>query len=96
MSVPLYEDDKVIGMVEYTDNLDHWDGSNWTCGGTGLHLGIGKLKDGRNYVCHGTQWEGQRNTAHVLTREEAQELVLRHKADLYEEIFGESAPVLSE
>jgi hypothetical protein len=30
----------VVASVEYNSILDHWDGSNWTCGSTGRHLGI--------------------------------------------------------
>jgi len=40
---PLYDGDDNIGTAECTDNLDHWDGHNWTCGSTGRHLGIGKI-----------------------------------------------------
>ena len=28
------ENGKVIAMVEANNNLDWWDGSNWTCGST--------------------------------------------------------------
>ena len=93
--VRLFEDDEAIGTVEYTNNLDHWDGSNHTSGSTGHHLGVGKLKDGRFYVCHGTQWQGERNSAEVITEDEAKSLTLQHNPEIYEELFGEEAPDLT-
>jgi len=95
-TVALFDGEKAIGVAEYADNLDRWDGHNWTCGSTGRHLGIGKLKDGRFYLCRGTQWEGEEDRAVVVTEEEAREAVLRHNPDIHEDIFGEPAPVLSE
>jgi len=77
MSVRLYDGDDPIGVVDYTENLNHWDGSNWTCGSMGRHLGIGKLKDGRFYLCHGTQWQGERNRAEVISEEEAKRAILK-------------------
>lgn len=96
MSVRLFENNEVIGVVDYTDNLDYWDGNNYTCGATGVHLGIGKLKDGRFYLCHGTQWAGQRDYAEVIDVDTAKEVVLKHDPDLYEEMFGEELPNLTE
>ncbi len=93
--VRLFDDDEVIGLVEYTDNLDRWDGSNHTCGSPGRHLGIGRLRDGRYYVCHGTNWQGEKDFAEVITEEEAKKLCLKHNPDVYEELFGEEPPVLS-
>ena len=95
-AVTLFDEEAAIGLVKYTDNLDHWDGHNWTCGSTGRHLGIGKLKNGRYYLCHGTQWEGGKDRAEVVTEEEARDAVLRHNPDIHKDIFGEPAPVLSE
>ncbi len=84
----------VIGLVEYTDNLDHWDGHNNTCGSTGRHLGIGKTRDGRYYLCHGTQWQGEQDYAEIVDETTAKETVLEHDPDMYEEMFGEPAPTL--
>lgn len=92
--VRCFDGEEVAGMVEYTDNLDYWDGSNHTCGSTGRHLGIGKTKDGRYYLCHGTQWQGERDTAEIVSEEEAKQAVLRHNPDIYEEMFGEDIPEL--
>ena len=92
--VRCYDGEKVIGMVKYTDNLDHWDGNNNTCGSTGRHLGIGKTKDGRYYACHGTQWQGERDYARIITKDEAKELCLEHDPGEYARLFGEDAPEL--
>ena len=82
MSIPVYEDGKIVGQVNYTSNLDHWNGSNWQCGGVGLHLGITQLKKTGKYVLvHGTQWEGSRNTAEVVTPDEALQTILAHDSD---------------
>lgn len=95
-TVRLYDDGTVIGLVEYTENLDHWDGCNLTCGGTGHHLGIGRLKDGRFYLCHGTQWQDEQDYAEVVTEDEAKAAVLELSPGLFEDFFGEPAPLLSE
>ena len=88
------EDREVIGMVEYTDNLDRWDGRNYTSGSTGRHLGIGKTKDGRFYACYGTQWQGEQDYAEIVSADRAKQLCLLHNPDIYEELFKESVPVL--
>lgn len=70
MSVPVFEAGDVIAQVEYNDDLDYWDGRNYTCGSTGRHLGCTKLKSGKYVLIHGTQWEGERDSAEVVTGEE--------------------------
>jgi len=92
--VRCFDGEDVIGMVEYTNNLDYWDGSNHTCGSCGRHLGIGKTKDGRFYLVHGTQWQGERDRAEIVSEETAKEEVLRNNYDIYEEIFEEPVPEL--
>lgn len=94
--VKCYSEDqtRVLGMVESNHNLDHWDGHNMTCGQTGRHLGIGKTKDGRFYLCYGTQWQGEEDYAKIVTEDEAKQAVLDNNADLYEDFFGEPVPEL--
>ena len=94
--VKLLDDGKVVGYVKYTDNLDHWDGHNNICGSTGRHLGLGKLKDGRFYLCHGTQWQGEMDYAEVVSEENAKEVALRHDPEIYEEYFGEVPDLTAE
>lgn len=80
--VSVHEDDRIVGQVEYNSNLDHWNGSNWQCGGTGLHLGISQLKKSGKYVLiHGTQWQGSRDTAEVVSKEDALQAILENDAD---------------
>lgn len=93
--VRLFDGDEVIGLVQYTENLDHWDGRNSTSGRTGRHIGVGKLKDGRFYVCRGTQWQGERDFAEVITKEEAKVLCIEHNPEIYEDFFGEAPPDLT-
>ena len=76
----------VVARVEYNSNLDHWDGSNWTCGSTGRHKGLTRLADGRYVLIHGTQWQGERDTAEIISAEQALQEVLHADAtELLEE-----------
>jgi hypothetical protein len=101
--------DEVIARVTYTDNLDFWDGSNRTCGSTGRHKGLTKLRDGRYVLIHGTQWQGERDWAEVITPEEALQEILRgdnldlleekrfeELADLYEKMIEANEEVTEE
>lgn len=67
----------IVARVERNDILDYWDGSNWTSGSTGHHLGITRLRDGRYVLIYGTQWQGERDSAEVVTDEEALQAILR-------------------
>ncbi|MEC0136144.1 hypothetical protein P4H94_04480 [Paenibacillus macerans] len=71
----------VIARVEYNSRLDHWNGSNWSDGGIGTHLGITQLRDGRYVLIHGTQWEGEQDWAEVVTDERALQAVLKSGND---------------
>ena len=75
--VPVYDEDgKVIGRVKYNNALDWWNGRNWTSGSVGHHKGITKLKDGRFVIIFGSDWQGERDYARVVSREEALQAVL--------------------
>lgn len=75
--VNVYEDGRVIARVEYNSNLDFWDGSNWTCGSTGRHLGLTRLRKSGQYVLiHGTQWQGEQDSAEIVTEEEAYQAIV--------------------
>jgi len=75
--VSVYDGEKIIGQVDYNSCLDHWDGHNWTSGSTGLHLGITRLrKSGKYVLIHGTQWQGEKDRAEVVTDEEALQAIL--------------------
>ena len=78
--VNVYEDEsmnKVISRVRYNQNLDFWDGRNWTCGSTGRHKGLTKLRDGRYVLIHGTDWQGEKDYAVIIDPEEALQEILK-------------------
>lgn len=79
----LDENGQVVGRVRYNNNLDWWDGNNWTCGAVGKHKGLTKLKDGRYVLIHGTQWRGEKDYAEIISQEEAlQEILQSGNTDL--------------
>ena len=80
------ENGKVIAMVEANNNLDWWDGSNWTCGSTGRHKGLTRLSDGRYVLIHTTQWQGERDYAEIISEKQAlQEILEADAVELLEE-----------
>jgi len=83
--VPVYDKGEVVARVEYNSNLDFWDGRNWTSGSTGRHLGYTRLKSGKFVLIHGTQWQGERASAEVVTPEEIVQAAARtgHLDDVY-------------
>jgi len=84
--VNVYDCDEVVARVEYNSNLDHWDGNNWTSGSTGRHKGITRLKDGRYVLIHGTQWQGESDSAEIISADEAlQEILQSGSSDLLDE-----------
>lgn len=75
--VNVYEDGRVIARVEYNSNLDFWDGRNWTCGSTGRHLGLTRLRKSGQYVLiHGTDFQGEQDSAEIITEEEAYQAII--------------------
>ena len=75
--VNVYEDGKVIARVQYNDNLDFWDGKNWTCGSIGRHLGLTRLRKSGQYVLiHGTDLQGEQDRAEIVTDEEAYQVII--------------------
>lgn len=78
-----YDNEEVVARVNYNENLDYWDGHNKTCGSTGRHKGLTKLKDGRYVLIHGTQWEAEKDHAEIISAEQAlQEILLSGNEDL--------------
>ncbi len=94
--VTLYEGSIAIGKVRYTDNLDRWNGHDYFSGSFGHHLGVGKLKDGRYFLCHGSQYEGEHDYAEVVSKDLAMEEALEAEmgADDFKKLFGQDIPVL--
>jgi hypothetical protein len=87
--IPVYEDGRVVARVKYNNNLDFWDGHNWTNGSTGHHNGLTRLKNGDYVLIHGSQWQGERDTAEIISRDEALQLVLDANDDDLWERFPE-------
>lgn len=83
--VSVYESDlkegPVIARVNSNRNLDHWNGSDWSDGGLGTHLGITQLRDGRYVLIHSTQWQGERDWAEVVTDQVALQAILKSGND---------------
>ncbi len=78
--VNVYENEfmeEVVARVRYNQNLDFWDGRNFTCGSTGRHKGLTKLKDGRYVLIIGTDWQGERDYAYVVDADEALQEILK-------------------
>jgi hypothetical protein len=77
---------QIISNVKYNQALDYWDGHNWTNGGTGLHKGITRLKkSGKMVIIEGSQWQGSRDIAYVVTDQEARnEIIQSGNTSLFE------------
>lgn len=76
----------VIARVHYRENLDYWNGSNYTCGSTGHHKGLTKLSDGRFVLIHGSQWEGEKKHAEIISaRQAVQEILISGNNDLFDD-----------
>ena len=67
----------VIGRVRYNSILDYWDGRNWTSGSTGMHKGLTKLKDGSFVIIIGTQWQGEKDYAYIVSPKDALDEILK-------------------
>ncbi len=75
--VNVYDDKgELVARVKYTDNLDRWDGWNWSSGERGCHKGLTQLTDGRYVLVYGTQWQGDRDRAVIISAERAVREVL--------------------
>ena len=75
--VNVYDGNDVVARVRYNQDLDYWNGRNWQNGGLGLHKGITKLRDGRYVLIHGTDWQGEKDWAEVVSPEQALQEILR-------------------
>lgn len=82
--INVYDDennDQIIARVKYNHNLDRWDGSNWNDGSSGRHLGLTQLADGHFVLIHGTQWQGEKDWAEIISRDRAIQEILRSEND---------------
>ncbi|QZT33672.1 hypothetical protein HUR95_15820 [Caldalkalibacillus thermarum TA2.A1] len=96
--VNVFEGGVVVARVNYNDNLDFWDGRNWSCGSVGRHKGLTRLKDGRFVLIHGTDWQGERDYAEIITAEQALQEILSSGNEelLEEEKFADLKALLAE
>ncbi len=83
--VNVYENGELIATVKYTSNLDVWNGSNWQNGGTGRHLGITRLSDGRFVLVYGSDWQGDMDYAKIVNDRTAYENIMEYDPRLLEE-----------
>jgi len=84
--IPVYDEDgEVVGEVEYNADLDFWDGRNNTCGSTGRHKGLTQLETGEYVLIHGTQWQGERDHAEIISPEQAvKEIIASGNHELFD------------
>lgn len=81
-----YEKGGIIADVEYNNNLDVWNGSNWQSGGTGKHKGLTRLEDGRFVLIFGSDWQGVETYGVVIDEDVAlQEILESGDLDLLDE-----------
>ena len=72
--VKVYRDEtkqELIGVVNYSENLDFYDGRNFQNGGFGYHKGLTKLKNGSYVIIIGSNWEDVQDYAYVVSDKEA-------------------------
>lgn len=83
------ESGSIVARVEYNENLDYWDGRNNTNGSTGRHSGLTRLKKTKQFVLiHGSQWQGERNYAEIISDEQAyQEIAGSENEELMKKYF---------
>jgi len=75
--VNVYDDDRIVAVVNYNKNLDFWDGRNWSCGTVGYHKGLTKLRNGKYVLIHGTDWQGQKDYAEIISADQALQEILK-------------------
>lgn len=82
----VYDDcGEIVSKVNYNDNLDFWDGSNWSCGSIGRHKGLTKLRNGKYVLIHGTNWQGEKDSAELISDYQAYlEIVNSGNTELFE------------
>ncbi|MDU7150102.1 MAG: hypothetical protein E6300_16625 [Clostridium sp.] len=75
--VNVYNDcNKIIGRVSYSENLDYFYNGNFQNGGVGLHKGLAKLKNGKYVLIYGSNWQGDRDYAKVISKTDALDEIL--------------------
>jgi hypothetical protein len=78
--VNVYNDyNKIIGRVNYSENLDCLYNGNFQNGGVGLHKGLAKLKNGNYVLIYGSNWQGDRDYAKIISKTDALDEIIESK-----------------
>lgn len=75
--VNVMDEDMVVARVQYNTCLDFWDGRNWSCGSTARHKGLTRLRNGDYVLIRGTDWQGEKDYAYVISEKEALNEILK-------------------
>lgn len=81
-SLELGESSNVIAEVKYNNNLDSYPHA-------GRHLGLTMLSDGQYVLIHGSDYEGEKDYAEIITPEYALQCILKSGNDFLFESFPE-------
>lgn len=84
------DDNEVIGRVNYSTNLDFYDGNDFSCGNTGCHKGLTKLINGNFVLINISDLEGTHDYAEIISIEQALQEILKSNnlQLLYEDRFS--------
>lgn len=86
---------RIIALVEYNDNLDFFDGNEWSCGQYGRHKGLTRLEDGRYVLIQFSDMLDERDHADIISPEQAlQEILKSGNFDLLEQPIFEDLKTL--
>lgn len=88
-----HETGEIVALVTYNNNLDFWDGSNWTSGSTGRHKGLTQLQNGEYVLILGTDWQGEKDEAILIDKDRAvDEIIKSRNMNLFQE-FPDLIPI---
>lgn len=65
------ENGRIIAVVEYNNNLDFFNGVEWSCGQSSKHKGLTRLEDGRYVLIQFSELLDERDHAEIVTPERA-------------------------
>lgn len=85
--INVYDDNNIIiGRVNYSTNLDFYDGRNFTCGSVGEHKGLTKLRNGKFVLIRTSNWRDSPDYAEIISDGQAlQEILNSGNTKLLEE-----------
>jgi len=71
----------VVARVKYNKNLDSIINTDCCNPKLGLHRGLTKLKTGKYVLIYGTDWQGSKDYAEIISKEEALNEILKSDND---------------